>query len=90
MCAAQIRRRACFLVSRIGKVPELRLDEMQANGVTQQYHALAGQIPAVPFMKSSTLDINSYVVGKALDGLFYMLGQQRKSGQIRRLERRVC
>jgi hypothetical protein len=51
---------------------------MQANGVTQQYDALAGQIPAVPFMKTSTLDINSYVVGKALDGLFYMLGQQEK------------
>jgi hypothetical protein len=51
---------------------------MQANGVTQQYDALAGQIPAVPFMKSSTLDIDSYVVGKALDGLFYMLGQQEK------------
>ncbi len=51
---------------------------MQTNGVTQQYDALAGQIPAMPFMKSSTLDINSYVVGKALDGLFYMLGQQEK------------
>jgi hypothetical protein len=51
---------------------------MQTNGVTQQYDALAGQIPAMPFMKSSALDINSYVVGKALDGLFYMLGQQEK------------
>jgi hypothetical protein len=51
---------------------------MQVNGVTQQYDALRGQIPAMPFMKSPTLDINSYVVGKALDGLFYMLGQQEK------------
>lgn len=51
---------------------------MQANGVTQQYEALAGKIPAMPFMKSPSLDINSYVVSKALDGLFYMLGQQEK------------
>ena len=51
---------------------------MQANGVTQQYEALAGKIPALPFMKSSSLDIDSYVVSKALDGLFYMLGQQEK------------
>jgi len=51
---------------------------MQANGVTQQYNALVGQAPKMPFMKSSSLDINSYVVNKALDGLFYMLGQQEK------------
>lgn len=51
---------------------------MQANGVTQQYDSLAGQIPAVPFMKSSTLDIHTYVIEKALGGLFYMLGQQEK------------
>ena len=51
---------------------------MQANGVTQQYQALAGQAPKLPFMKSESFDINSYVVNKALDGLFYMLGQQEK------------
>ncbi len=51
---------------------------MNANGVTQQYDALTSQAPKLPFMSSSTLDINSYVVGKALDGLFYMLGQQEK------------
>jgi len=52
---------------------------MQANGVTQQYDALAGKIPAMPFAKSSSLDIDNYVVSKALDGLFYMLGQQEKA-----------
>lgn len=29
-------------------------------------------------MKSDELDINKYVVGKALDGLFYMLGEEEK------------
>ncbi|MGH9597618.1 MAG: DUF4197 domain-containing protein [Edaphobacter sp.] len=51
---------------------------MNKNGVTQQYDALMGQAPKLPFMNSSSLDINTYVVNKALDGLFYMLGQQEK------------
>lgn len=51
---------------------------MAANGVTQKYNALLGQAPQLPFMKSPKMDINSYVVGKALDGLFYELGEQEK------------
>lgn len=51
---------------------------MKTNGVTQQYEALVGQVPKMPFMNSSSMDINTYVVNKALDGLFYMLGQQEK------------
>jgi hypothetical protein len=49
---------------------------MSKNGVTQKYQALAGQAPKLPFLNSSNLDINTYVVNKALDGLFYTLGQQ--------------
>ena len=51
---------------------------MEKNGVTQQYQALAGQAPKLPFMKSESFDINRYVVTKALDGLFYMLGPARE------------
>lgn len=51
---------------------------MNANDVTQRYQALASQVPKVPFMNSPSMDINTYVVNKALDGLFYMLGQQEK------------
>jgi hypothetical protein len=54
---------------------------MSRNGVTQQYEALAGkasQLSWVSFGNSSSLDIDTYVVNKALDGLFYMLGQQEK------------
>ena len=49
---------------------------MSKNGVTQKYQALAGQAPKLPFLKSQDMDINTYVVNKSLDGLFYMLGQQ--------------
>jgi len=51
---------------------------MDENGVTQQYKALAGQAQNIPFMKSPNLDITQYVVSKALDGLFYTLGQEEK------------
>jgi hypothetical protein len=53
-------------------------EAMNKNGVTKQYQELMGQAPKLPFGNSSTMDINTYVVNKALDGLFYMLGQQEK------------
>jgi len=46
--------------------------------VTQQWNALVGQFRSIPFAKNPSLDINQYVVGKALDGLFFMLGQEEK------------
>jgi len=49
---------------------------MAKNTVTQQYDALTGQAKSIPFMKSEDLDITDYVVSKALDGLFYELGQE--------------
>jgi hypothetical protein len=51
---------------------------MNANGVTQKYQDVAGRAPKLPFLSNSNLDINTYVVNKALDGLFYMLGKQEE------------
>lgn len=51
---------------------------MAENDVTKQYQELTGNLPQMPFMKSSSLDIDTYVVNQALNGLFYMLGQQEK------------
>jgi hypothetical protein len=64
---------------------------MSKNGVTQQYNALLGQIPQLPFMNSSSMDINTYVVNKALDGLFYSSDSRRRIfGRIRLRERPRC
>jgi Protein of unknown function (DUF4197) len=49
---------------------------MDENSVTKQYKQLAGQAQTIPFMKSPNLDITDYVVSQALNGLFYMVGQQ--------------
>jgi len=51
---------------------------MNDNSVTQQYEALSGELKSIPFVNSEDLDINKYVVGKALDGLFYMLAEEEK------------
>jgi hypothetical protein len=51
---------------------------MADNGVTKQYNALAGQYKSLPFAKKQNLDITDYVVGKALDGLFFEVGEEEK------------
>lgn len=51
---------------------------MDQNSVTQQYKQLAGQAQTIPFLKSPSLDITNYVVSQALNGLFYILGQEER------------
>ncbi len=47
-------------------------------GVTRQYKQLLGQARAIPFLKLESLDIDRYVVAKALDGLFVVLGEEER------------
>jgi hypothetical protein len=51
---------------------------MNEFGVTRQYKELVGRYQAIPFAKTEALDIDSYVVTKALDGLFYVLGEEER------------
>ena len=51
---------------------------MNEVGVTRQYKSLVAQSQAIPFVKSEALDIDQYVVTKALDGLFYVLGEEER------------
>jgi Protein of unknown function (DUF4197) len=51
---------------------------MNEVGVTRQYNELVGRYQTIPFVKSETFDINHYVVSKALDGLFHVLGQEER------------
>ena len=56
-------------------VVEKAMDEV---GVTRRYNELIGRYQSIPFARSQSLDINQYVVGKALDGLFYVLGEEER------------
>jgi hypothetical protein len=49
---------------------------MQKVGVIKQFGQLTQNSMAAPLVQK--FDLDGYVVGKTLDGLFYMLGQQER------------
>lgn len=51
---------------------------MNETGVSRQYKELVRRYEAIPFVKKETLDIDHYVVTKALDGLFHVLGEEER------------
>jgi hypothetical protein len=51
---------------------------MNEVGATRQYKDLMGRFEMIPFARADKLDIDEYVVGKSLDGLFYMVGEEEK------------
>jgi len=51
-------------------------------GATRQYRQLMGRVRDLPLGGAVSFDLEDYVVGKGLDGLFHMLGKEEK--QIRR------
>jgi len=50
---------------------------MENVGVIQQYNRVIGSAPGGSAL-AGQFDINKYVVGKTLDGLFLMLGEEEK------------
>ena len=53
-------------------------ESMNQVGVTRSYNAMMGKVPSVPFGKQESVDLDHYVTTKALDGLFYMVGQEEQ------------
>jgi hypothetical protein len=51
------------------------LDEV---GATRSYKSMMAKYESVPFVSKQSLDLDHYVTRKALDGLFYMVGQEEK------------
>jgi hypothetical protein len=51
---------------------------MNEAGVTRQYKELVGRYESIPFVKKESFDLDQYVVTKALDGLFHMVGEEEK------------
>ncbi len=63
------------LVAAFRPVVGQTMDEV---GVARQYKELVGLAKVVPFVKSEALDIDQYVVTKALDGLFYVVAEEER------------
>jgi hypothetical protein len=57
--------------------PRVR-QSMDSVGVTRAYNGVIDRYDAIPFMSSEGLDLDHYVTTKALEGLFYMLGQEER------------
>jgi len=53
-------------------------ESMNQVGVTHAYNAMMGKVPSVPFAKPESVDLDHYVTTKALDGLFYTVGQEEQ------------
>lgn len=47
-------------------------------GINRQYGQLIGRVRNIPFLNSSFPDIDEYVVSKALDGLFHVMGEEER------------
>lgn len=47
-------------------------------GATKQYKGLAAKASSIPFLRSPALDLDGYVTGKALYGLFLVLGEEER------------
>jgi hypothetical protein len=51
---------------------------MSQVGVTRQYRELLARAQAIPFLNVESYDLDRYVVGKALDGLFHVVGEEER------------
>ena len=51
---------------------------MSQVGVTRQYNELLGQARSIPFLNVEQFDLDAYVVGKGLDGLFHVVGEEER------------
>ncbi|HEX2327468.1 MAG TPA: DUF4197 domain-containing protein [Candidatus Angelobacter sp.] len=51
---------------------------MENVGVVRQYNKVLQNPLAAPIKNDKEFDLDNYVVGKTMDGLFYMLGQEEK------------
>lgn len=63
------------LVAAFRPVVGQTIDEV---GVTRQYKELVGLVQTIPFIKREAFDIDHYVVTKALDGLFHVVGEEER------------
>jgi Protein of unknown function (DUF4197) len=46
--------------------------------LAERYNAVAGKAAGLGLLKSKDANLQSYVTGKALDGLFFMIGEEEK------------
>jgi len=53
-------------------------ESMNQTGVVRFYNAMMSKVPAIPFAKPESVDLDHYITTKALDGLYHMVGQEEQ------------
>lgn len=53
-------------------------DAMSEVGVTKSYQNISDKVRTIPFTDSINVEIDEYVTGKALDGLFFMVAEEER------------
>jgi Protein of unknown function (DUF4197) len=53
-------------------------ESMQMVGAIKAFDDVMQRFKGIPFMKADPIDIEGHVTGKAVDGLFYLVGQEEK------------
>ncbi len=53
-------------------------ESMNQTGVVRSYNAMMSKVPAIPFAKPESVDLDHYITTKALDGLYHMVGQEEQ------------
>ncbi len=53
-------------------------EAMDQVGVAAQYKSLVGEYSSLPFVNAEQFDLDNYVVGKSLEGLFHTLAQEEQ------------
>ena len=51
---------------------------MNEVGVTKKYKDMMGKYDSLPFVDKESVDLDNYVTKRAMDGLFYMVGEEEK------------
>lgn len=51
---------------------------MNEVGGTRSYKQMMGSYESIPFVEKQSIDLDHYVTEKALEGLFYMVGEEEK------------
>ena len=69
-----------FKIKTSGKLYEafqpIVASSMNEVGTTRSYKEMMGKYTAIPFARTESLDLDRYVTNKAMDGLFYLVGQE--------------
>jgi hypothetical protein len=47
-------------------------------GITRQYRELLARARSLPFFQAEDYDLDRYVVGKSLDGLFHVMAAEER------------